>query len=559
MKPVLIAGGKEGSMFVSEIATMTAFKVKEISTSTFTKVARGIKRISKIQFIERNRKQLVICLAIWLVINFAGWLFYHFAVERKNNAFFQQGLSEATNLESKSGPFVLEKDILSLNVAIKELSHVKDLKFAAIIDHKNNILAHTNTEKINQKLDPLQHEKLIDSLDGTRVISGMLADKTAVLEFFKNIIFSDVQIGKVCVALSTANLNSDLNRLRFLYVAGTIVTIILLVFGLIWLNHSAKLKAIKLRADIEKMDRIGPYLLNQKVARGGMAELFLADYVREDGFRRKVAVKRILPHLAGNQDFIKMFTREARLAALLQHPNIVQIFDYGNIENVYFIAMEYIDGKNLAEILTTLKQGLAVDRAIFIISEICKGLDYSHNKKDENTGEPFKIVHRDISPQNLLISYQGEVKISDFGISKARSEPSLTQAGIVKGKLAYLSPEQAMGEPIDHRADIYALGLVFYETLIGKKVYPFTSDVEAIRMIPQMDIEPLNHCLSNIPEELNRIVMKCLEKKKDLRYQSAAAVYADLAAFKREQKIVFDASDLADFMKISFKANENSS
>ena len=546
-------------MLVSEIATMTALKVKEISTSTFTKVSRGIRRISKIQLIERNRNQFVICLVICLLINFAGWLVYHLAVERKNSEFFQLGISETNNLESKSGPFVLEKDILSLNVAIKELNHLKDLKFAAIVDHKNNILAHTNTEKINQQFAPVQHEKLIDTLDGIRIISGILPDKTAVFGFFKKIVFSDVEIGKVCVALSAARLNGELNRMWFLYMSGVILTVILLVIGLFWLNHSAKVKAIKLREDIEKMDRIGPYLLHQKVARGGMAELFLADYVREDGFRRKVAVKRILPHLAGNQDFIKMFTREARVAALLQHPNIVQIFDYGNIENAYFIAMEYIDGKNLGEILSTLKQGLSAERAVFIISEICKGLDYSHNKKDENTGEPFKIVHRDISPQNLLISYQGEVKISDFGISTARSEPSLTQAGVVKGKLAYLSPEQALGEPVDHRADIYALGLVFYETLTGKRVYPFSSDVEAIRMIPQMDIEPLSNSVSGIPEELNRIVMKCLEKQKDLRYQSAAAIYTDLAAFKKEQKIVFDTSDLADFMKKSFKANDNSS
>jgi hypothetical protein len=546
-------------MLVSNIATMTALKVKEISTSTFTKLARGMKRIPKIQFIERNRNQLIILLVIWLVVNFAGWLFYHSTVERQNNAFFQLGVSEANNLESKSGPFVLEKDILSLNVAIKELSQVKNLKFAAIADHRNIILAHTKTEMTNQQLVPLQHEELIDTSDGIRITSGILPDKTAVIAFLKKIVFSDVEIGKVLIAFSTAQLNSDLNRLQFLYMSGIILTLILLGIALFWLNHSSKVKAIKLREDIEKMDRIGPYLLHRKVARGGMAELFLADYVREDGFRRKVAVKRILPHLAGNQDFIKMFTREARLAALLQHPNIVQIFDYGNIENAYFIAMEYIDGKNLGEILSTLEHGLSVERAIFIISEICKGLDYSHNKRDENTGEPFKIVHRDISPQNLLISYQGEVKISDFGISKARSEPSLTQAGVVKGKLAYLSPEQALGEPIDHRADIYALGLVFYETLTGRRVYPFSSDVEAIRMIPKIDIEPLGNSVPNIPEELNRIVMKCLEKQKNLRYQSAAAVYTDLAKFKKEQKIVFDTSDLADFMKKSFKANDNSS
>ncbi|MDH3884448.1 MAG: serine/threonine protein kinase [Desulfobacterales bacterium] len=543
-------------MFVTEIAATTVVKMKEISTSTFTKFARGMKRISNIKFIERNRKQFAICLAIWLLINFSGYIFYHYAFERRSDAFFRQGLSETQNLESKSEPFVLEKDILSLNVAVKELQDISDLKFAAITDHKNNILAHTNADMMNRKFEPLQNEKPIDALDGIKITSGISTDKTAVVVFYKNIIFSDVEIGKVCIALSAANLNSDLNRLRVLYLSGVVLTIILLGGSLFLLDHRGKAKALKLRQEIETMDRIGPYLLHKKVARGGMAELFLADYVRRDGFKRRVAIKRILPHLAGNQDFIKMFTREARLAALLQHPNIVQIFDYGKIENAYFIAMEYIDGKNLGEVIAGLKQGLPIDKAIFIISRICKGLDYSHTKRDDNTGEPFHIVHRDISPQNLLISYQGEVKISDFGISKAKSEPSLTQAGVVKGKMAYLSPEQALGESIDHQADIYALGLVFYETLTGKRVYRFGSDVEAIRSIPKMDIEPVSNLVPEVHEELNRIVMKCLEKQKDLRYQSVSDLYDDLTIFRKERKITFGASDLADFMKTNFKETE---
>ncbi|MGD2036529.1 MAG: serine/threonine-protein kinase [Desulfobacterales bacterium] len=546
-------------MLVNQIATMTAVKVKQISTSTFTKFARGMKRISKINIIERNRRKFAICLAIWLLINFSGYLFYHYTFERRNDEFFQQGITETRNLESKSGPFVLEKDILSLNVAIKELHDLDGLRFAAITDHKNNILAHTNANLMNRKFEPLQDEKPIDAVDGIKIISGITSDKTAVVAFLKNIVFSDVEIGKVCIAVSRANLDSDLNRLRFLYLAGVVLTIILLAISFFTLDRRAKIRALKLKEEIEKMDRIGPYLLHKKVARGGMAELFLADYVRQDGFKRKVAIKRILPHLAGNPDFIKMFTREARLAALLQHPNIVQIFDYGSIENAYFIAMEYIDGKNLGEILTALKQGLTIDQAVFIISLICKGLDYSHTKRDESSGEPFHIVHRDISPQNLLISYQGEVKISDFGISKARSEPSLTQAGIVKGKMAYMSPEQALGEPIDNRADIYALGLVFYETLTGKRVYVFSSDIEAIRAIPKMDIEPVSKLVPGVDEALNRIVMKCLEKQKDKRYQSALTVYADLMAYKKEKGLAFDASDLADFMKKKFKTDDNSS
>jgi hypothetical protein len=544
-------------MLVSEIAATTVVKVKEISTSTFTKVARGMKRISEIKFVERNRRLIGISLAIWLLINFTCYLFYHYAFERKSDAFFQQGLSETQNLESKSGPFVLEKDILSLNVALKELQALKDLKFAAVTDHQNIILAHTNANMTNMKFEPLRNEETIDTLNGIKITSGITPDKTKVVGFIKNIIFSDVEIGKVCVALSTSQLNSALNRLRLLYFAGVALTIILLGVSLFLWDRNAKARALKMQADIEKMDRIGPYILHQKVARGGMAELFLADYMRQDGFKRRVAIKRILPHLAGNQNFVKMFTREARVAALLQHPNIVQIFDYGKIKNAYFIAMEYIDGKNLGEILAVLNKGLPIDRAVFIISRICKGLDYSHTKRDDNTGAPFHIVHRDISPQNLLISYQGEVKISDFGISKARSEPSLTQAGVVKGKMAYLSPEQALGEPIDHQADIYALGLVFHETLTGKRVYRFSSDIEALRTIPKMDITPVKNSVPDVPDELNRIVMKCLEKKKETRYQSAAALYADLTAFRKEFKISFDASDLADYMKKLFKKDVN--
>lgn len=544
-------------MLVSDIATMTVVKVKEVSTSAFTKFSRGMKSITKIGFIDRNRKALAIGLVIWLVANIAGFFIYHFTVVRMNDALYQKGLSAAQNLATKSGPFVLEKDSLSLNVAVKELRTVKDLKFAVIMDHKNNILAHTDPDMTNQKLERMQNEKTIYTIDGISITTGFSADQTKLIGFFKTIIFSDVEIGRVGVVLSAAQLNQGLNRSRFFYLSAVILAIILLGVVFVWLDRRAKTKALKISQDIKSMQRIGPYILQRKVARGGMAELFLADYVRRDGFRRKVAVKRILPHLAGNKDFINMFTREARLAALLQHPNIVQIFDYGKIENAYFIAMEYIDGKNLGEILSAMNQGLTVEQTVFIILQICKGLDYSHTKRDDK-GKAFHIVHRDISPQNMLISYQGEVKISDFGISTARSEPSLTQAGVVKGKLAYLSPEQALGESINQQADIYALGLVFYETLTGKRVYKFSSDIEAIRTIPKKDIDPLIKSMPDLPEEVNRIVMKCLEKDKDSRYQDVSALYTDLLACKKELKFTFDTADLADFMSKRFKKNGNS-
>lgn len=543
-------------MSVGGVATMTAVRIKELSTSVFVKFAR---RLSKIEFIHRNRKALLICLLIWLVANVAGFFIYRNTVVRANDALYQQGLSAVQNLAVKSGPFVLEKDILALNVAIKELEHVSDLKSAAILDHENTILIHTDTELINHKFEPPKSQKTIDTINDTTITVQVSPDKTEILGFLRDITYAGVGIGKIYVALSAARLNQSLDRLKFIYISGVLLATLLLVVILFWLDHKAKARALAVKRDLESMNKIGPYLLHKKVATGGMAELFLSDYVREDGFRRRVAVKRILPHLAQNPDFIRMFTREARLAALLHHPNVIQIFDYGKIGNAYFIAMEYIDGKDLGEILWALKQGLPVDLGIYIISEICKGLDYSHSKRDDKTREPLDIVHRDITPQNLLISYQGEVKISDFGISKARSEPSFTQAGVIKGKLSYLSTEQALGEPVDHRADIYALGLVFHETLTGKRVFQFDSDLEAIRAIPKMEIEPLINARPEVPEELNRIVMKCLERNKDLRYQSASELHVDLVALRKGLKITFDASDLADFMKKSFGEDDSSS
>jgi len=283
-----------------------------------------------------------------------------------------------------------------------------------------------------------------------------------------------------------------------------------------------------------------------------MAELYMADYVREDGFKRAMVVKRVLPHLAENRDFINMFIREARLAALLQHPNIVQIFDFGKIQKAYFIAMEHIDGMNLGQIMSRLQTGLPVNMVVLIAIKISLGLDYSHKRKDDESGQPLGIVHRDISPQNILVSYQGEVKISDFGISKARTEPSLTRAGIIKGKIGYLSPEQALGQEVDHQTDVYALGLVLYEILTAVKVYRFDSDIEALRTIPEREIAPVNQIRSDVPEGLNRIIMKCLQKDKQLRYADAREWNDDLVGLKARLQIPYDASDLSNFMRKTF-------
>jgi serine/threonine protein kinase len=185
--------------------------------------------------------------------------------------------------------------------------------------------------------------------------------------------------------------------------------------------------------------------------------------------------------------------------------------------------------------------------------QMSNGLYYSHSKKDEKTGEVLNIVHRDISPQNVLISYQGEVKITDFGISKAKSEPSLTQAGVVKGKMSYMAPEQAMGAEVNQQADIYSFGVVSYELLIGRRLHEFNSDTEALTAVPNMEVPPLVQNRADVPPELNQIVMKCLEKDLSLRYQSARDISDDLESLRKQYRITFDASAFAAFLREHFE------
>ena len=532
-------------MFVSDMVTTTAVKVKTVSTNIFNRIARNMKGK---EFYRRNRNVIIVCLVIWLIGIAIGFLIHHTGVNRAREDLYQQGMTAAEGLAANSAPFVLEKELLALQVEIKELDKIENLVYAVITDHQEEILVQIGADVTFGKFIPPRKPQPVAKRDDINVTLNRLPDNSTYFGFYKSITFAQVEIGSVYIAISTADLNQSTALSRTIYFSGIALLAGIFIGVIFWHDRRAIAQALKLKHEFERMERIGPYRILHKVAQGGMAELFLADYIREDGFRRKMALKRILPHLAGNSEFIKMFTREARLAALLQHPNIVQIFDYGKIERAYFIAMEYISGKNLNEILTALKHGLPIEHTVFIFSKICKGLDYSHNRRDDDTGDPLKIIHRDISPQNMLISYEGEVKISDFGISKARSEPSLTMAGVIKGKLAYLSPEQSLGDSVDERTDLYALGLVMYETISGKKVYAFNSDVEAIRTIPTLEIEPLMSVIKGIPDELNDIVMKCLAKKKEDRYQNASSLYNDLDKFKKKMKFTFDTSDLARFM-----------
>jgi serine/threonine protein kinase/Flp pilus assembly protein TadD len=300
--------------------------------------------------------------------------------------------------------------------------------------------------------------------------------------------------------------------------------------------------------------RFGKYQLLQKIAVGGMAELYRAKVTRDHGFEKLVAIKKILPHLTDEDNLVKAFIDEAKLAALLQHQNIVQIYDFGSIDGEYFITMEYLFGKDLRKLIYKARETaipLGLENTIYIISRICAGLDYSHNLKDLQ-GKPLNIIHRDINPQNIFITYEGQVKIIDFGIAKAASHNSTTHEGLIKGKLAYMSPEQATGKTIDHRSDIFSTGIIFYELLAGRRMFEGET-MQIYTQVRDARYEPLDKLLPDLPAKLHRVVERALAKEPDERYQTCGEMLADLEECIFELSVRPNGRSFANFVKEFFK------
>ncbi|MEW6682190.1 MAG: protein kinase [Nitrospirota bacterium] len=276
--------------------------------------------------------------------------------------------------------------------------------------------------------------------------------------------------------------------------------------------------------------QFGKYLLVHRVGSGGMAELFLAKQTGLKGFEKVLAIKKILPHLTQDPEFVSMFVNEGKLAALLTHQHIVQIFDLGHVDGAYYLAMEYVMGKDLRTVAARARERggrLPIDHALSIVSRVASGLDYAHRKKDLN-GRDLNIVHRDVSPQNVLVSYEGEVKLVDFGIAKAAGIGQETRTGILKGKLAYMSPEQAMGRAIDRRSDVFALGIVLYELLTGRRLFKGDSDLSTLEQVRTAHVDPPKQIDADIPDALEAAVMTALAREPDQRYQTAADFQAAL-------------------------------
>jgi len=282
------------------------------------------------------------------------------------------------------------------------------------------------------------------------------------------------------------------------------------------------------------MQQLGKYQLIRKLATGGMAEVFLAKAAGPMGFEKTLVVKRILPHLAEDPDFVEMFLGEAKLAAQLNHPNIVQIFDFGETDGEYFLAMEYIDGPNLRVLLKRAQSaGLELPAAVCarLIATACEGLAFAHDFADPETGELLGLIHRDISPDNILVSRQGAVKVVDFGIAKAAGQSHKTQSGVIKGKLAYMPPEQVRAKPLDRRVDVYALGVVLYELLTAQKPFDSTTDASTMQAILFEPMVPAVQHRPELPEPLQLILERALAKDREQRYPDCLALAADLEEF----------------------------
>jgi len=275
--------------------------------------------------------------------------------------------------------------------------------------------------------------------------------------------------------------------------------------------------------------QFGKYILLDKIATGGMAELYRAKITGVKGFEKLIAIKKILPHLTSEESLISSFIEEAKLAAFLQHPNIVQIYDFGSMEGNYFLAMEYLFGKDLKYVIRKSEQTknpLKLANALHIVSRVCNGLNYAHNLKDFH-GNSLNIIHRDIGPQNVFITYDGQVKVIDFGIAKAANQNTRTQEDLIKGKIAYMSPEQAQGKEIDHRSDIFSIGILLYELITRKRMY--VGDTYKIYpKVRNAEFEPPESAGKDLPPVLHQILNRALAKNPDQRYQSADEMAADL-------------------------------
>lgn len=297
--------------------------------------------------------------------------------------------------------------------------------------------------------------------------------------------------------------------------------------------------------------QFGKYTIIKKLAAGGMADIFLACNLNPTGASRFVIIKRALSQFSENEEFKDMFKNEGKVACNLKHRNITPIYEFGIEKEQLFLSMEYISGRNLRELVKKMifyKHTISVANTVFIIKEVASGLNYAHNAIDTNTGKPLNLIHRDVSPQNIMLSFDGEIKLIDFGIAKI-ADTNLTRGGHLKGKFSYMSPEQAHGEVLDARTDIFCLGIILWELLTGKRLFASKNELTSLKKVKNCDIPDAQKINPQIPTELNNIIKKALSKNKNTRYSTAAKLEQDLSIFLNKNFPEHSQYDLISLMK----------
>ncbi|MEO7095101.1 MAG: serine/threonine-protein kinase, partial [Polyangiales bacterium] len=272
-------------------------------------------------------------------------------------------------------------------------------------------------------------------------------------------------------------------------------------------------------------EEFGPYIVYEQLGSGGMAAVHRAEQAGIEGFRKVVALKRMLPHVAANEDMVRAFVREARLASYLRHTNVPQTYELGKVDDIYFIAMELIEGRSLRDVLrrcASLKKVMPVSHSLNVLNQLCDALDYAHNLCDDQ-GTPLGIIHRDVSPSNVIVAEDGVVKLIDFGIAKASAAGMQTMSGTIKGKYGYMAPEYLDGN-LDARADLFAIGVIAHELLTNRPLFTTNDDIDTLQRVRLMEIEPPSRKNPAIPPEIDDVVMTALERDPEKRWQHATAL-----------------------------------
>lgn len=304
--------------------------------------------------------------------------------------------------------------------------------------------------------------------------------------------------------------------------------------------------------------RVGKYEIVQRLACGGMAEIYLARASGIHGFEKYIVLKRILPQYASNEDFIRMFLKEARVAASLDHANIAQVHDIGESGGSTFFTMEYLHGEDLRQVMRHLgrsRQRLPLEHALEIVMGAASGLHFAHEKRGAD-GRALGIVHRDISPSNIVVTYQGGVKVVDFGIAKLAADPELSQRHVLKGKIAYVSPEQLQNHPLDRRTDVFSLGVVLYEITTHKRLFKGRSEVETMKAVFDGVVPPPTVVVPDYPAALERIVLRALARAPEDRYQSARDLQVALETFVHDERLRVSPAALAEWMGQTFGSKQ---